>query len=74
MNRRPVQSSNISSVGFEPGEDGQPGVMEVEFRNGMIYAYADVPEGEYQALLGAGSVGRYLNAHIIGTYDESRVK
>ena len=75
MNRRPVKSSNVSSVGWEPaGEDTVAGILEIEFANGMIYSYADVPESEYQALVGASSVGRYLNAHIIGTYDEQKVK
>ena len=74
MNRRPVTSSNVASVGWEPDEE-EPGVgtLEVEFKSGHLYQYAGVPESEYQALVGAGSVGRYLNAHIIGTYDESRI-
>ena len=56
VNRRPVSSSNIASVGWEQG------VMEVEFTSGKTYRYEDVPEGEYQALLGADSPGKYLLA------------
>lgn len=74
MNRRPVRSSRVSSIGFEPGEDGASGTLEVEFRNGNIYSYAEVPQSEYQALVGASSVGRALEQTIIGTYDETRVK
>jgi hypothetical protein len=32
-----------------------------------------VPENEYQACLGADSVGRYVNRHVVGNYDEQRV-
>jgi hypothetical protein len=74
VNRRPVRSSRVSSIGFEPGDDGAAGTLEVEFKNGDIYSYADVPESEYQSLLGASSVGRALEQTIIGTYDEQRVK
>lgn len=67
MNRRPVTSSNISSVGWENG------LMEVEFTSGKTYRYEDVPETEYQALLGADSPGKYLLTHIDGTYSHSRI-
>ena len=71
MLRRPVTSSNVASVGWEPGEEGEDvGVLEVEFKSGHVYRYEGVPEREFEALVGAGSVGRYLNAHIIGHYDE----
>jgi hypothetical protein len=68
MIRRPVSSSNVASIGWEDG------TLEVEFRSGHLYQYDDVPEEEYERLLGAGSVGRYLNAHIIGSFNEHRIK
>jgi hypothetical protein len=70
MNRIPVKSSNVRSVGWAPGEQEGIGTLEVEFMGGQVYIYADVPESEYQALLGATSVGKHLNARIIGQYDE----
>lgn len=82
VNRRPVRSSRVSSVGWEPDEDDsdsltQPthalGTLEVEFKDGSVYRYEGVPLKEYEAMIGAGSVGRYLEAHIISAYDGERV-
>jgi hypothetical protein len=74
MNRRPVESSNIASIGWEPdSEDATTGTLEVEFHHGGVYQYSAVPEQEYQNLIGASSIGRYLATNIVGTYDDRRV-
>jgi hypothetical protein len=49
------------------------GLMEVEFTSGKTYRYEDVPDSEYQALLGADSPGKYLLTHIDGTYSHTRI-
>lgn len=59
MNRQPVTSSNIASIGY----DAALQILEVEFLNGTIYQYLNVPQPEYDGLM-AGSHGTYLNAHI----------
>jgi hypothetical protein len=75
VNRRPVQSSNIAGIGWEADAAGEgAGTLEVEFRSGHVYQYAGVTEAEYRTLLGANSVGKMLNAHIIGRYPEQRLK
>lgn len=77
MQRRPVSSSNVASIGWEPddSQEGESvGTLEVEFRSGHVYQYEQVPEAEYENLLGASSVGRYLNQNIVGTYDERRIR
>lgn len=68
MNRTPVQSSNVASVGYDSGTL----TLEVEFTNGMVYQYFDVPEVEYHNLIGAGSVGKYLNQNIKNSYRYSQ--
>jgi hypothetical protein len=78
MIRRPVTSTNVSSVGWEAhadeGEESEHlGTLEVEFLSGRVYQYENVPEEVYQAMLGATSVGRYLNDNIIGQFDEQRI-
>lgn len=40
MNRVPVSSSNIRSVGYDP----QAQIPEVEFHNGGVYQYSHVSE------------------------------
>ncbi len=39
MQREPVQSSNIRSVGYDLDEQ----LLEIEFENGNIYQYFAVP-------------------------------
>jgi KTSC domain-containing protein len=74
MNRRPVSSANILSVGWQESEEGSSGgTLEVAFRSGHIYSYANVPESTYQQLLGASSVGKTFNATIKDRYEEQRV-
>ncbi len=60
MQRVPVDSSSIASIGYAPQER----VLELEFRqSGEVYRYFDVPADEYGAFLAAESKGAYLNQH-----------
>jgi hypothetical protein len=68
MERVQVSSSNVESVGFD--EDSE--TLEVEFKNGALYQYFDVPKNVYEGLVGADSVGGYLAANIKGVYRYSR--
>jgi len=60
MEREPVSSSLVESVGYDPDE----AVLEVELENGRIYQYSEVPESTYQEFLAADSLGRYFNRYI----------
>jgi hypothetical protein len=60
MNRTPVSSSNLASVGY----DHQTSTLEVEFRNGSIYQYFNVPLEIFNGLMSASSHGKYLDAYI----------
>ena len=42
--------------------------LEVEFTNGSVYQYFDVPESEYHNLISAESVGSYLSHQIKDNY------
>ena len=53
----PVTSTTMISVGY----DFETRVLEIEFIDGAIYQYFDVPEELYQGLLNAESKGRYFN-------------
>lgn len=57
MNRNPVSSSNLASIGY----DAESLVLEVEFNNGRVYQYFDVPQGTYDELMSASSKGSYMN-------------
>lgn len=69
MNRTPVSSSNVASVGY----DEETQTLEVEFRNGSVYQYAGFSEGAYKAFMSASSKGRYLHKRIKGKYAYRKV-
>ena len=69
MNRDPVASSNIVSVGYdEPSQ-----TLEVEFMSGMIYQYYNVSSALYEELMRAPSKGQFINFNIRNAYPYSRV-
>ena len=69
MERTPVTSSNIQSIGY----DSESSILEVEFNNGRVYQYSGVPESEYEGLMNASSHGTYLNANIKGHYPYTQI-
>ena len=69
MERIPVSSSNLMSVGYDPTTQ----IMEVGFHTPSVYQYFDVPQSVYRGLLGAPSKGSYFHQHIRNVYRYSRV-
>lgn len=67
MNRIPVESSNLKSVGYEDN------VLEIEFLDGGVYQYFDVPESIYDGLVQAESAGKYFWSNIRGAFRYARV-
>ena len=64
MERITVASSNVRSIGY----DACSLTLEVEFKSGSIYQYIGVPQSEYESLMNAPSIGKYLNNYIKGHY------
>ena len=60
MKRERLDSSSLASAGYDPAAH----VLEVEFRNGGVYQYLEVPDVEYEEFMTAPSKGRYLNTEI----------
>lgn len=69
MQRYTVASSNIASVGYDSATE----TLEVEFLNGSIYQYYNVPENMYDQLIKASSKGRFLHTYIKNAYPYSRI-
>lgn len=69
MQRTGVSSSNIVSVGYDAGHQ----ILEVEFHNGSVYQYMDVPPSVHEALMDASSHGSYLNQYIKGRFRYQQV-
>lgn len=70
MERVPVGSTSLASVGY----DIDTGILEIEFLNGRVYEYHQVPEYAHQELMSAGSHGIYFNANIKNAYSCTRVQ
>ncbi len=60
MNRTPVSSSNLRSIGYS----SETQTLEVEFLNGGLYSYSGVPASVHAGLMSASSHGSYFDAKI----------
>ena len=70
MNRTPVTSSAIVSVGHDPATN----TLEIEFKGGRGYQYADVPVEKHLALMGAESIGKHFAGHIQGLHPTTKLQ
>lgn len=64
-----VKSSNVDRVGY----NNETKELHVIFLTGAEYKYIGVPESEYLNLVGAESVGKYLNGQIKPVYPVEKV-
>jgi len=62
MNRQPVSSSNLHSVGCDHGS----AALEIRFHSGGVDQYPGVDPSTHAALLAAPSKGRFFHAYIKG--------
>ncbi len=69
MEREYVASSNVLSIGY----DAAAQTLEVEFRNGSVYQYYNVPENIHEEFMRAPSKGQFINYQIKNAYPFSRI-
>ena len=69
MQRQPVQSRALRSVGY----DLDAAELEIEFSSGQIYCYERVPPSVYHWLLRASNKGIYVTRQIVGRYAERAI-
>jgi len=70
MQRTPVESSNLASVGYDPTS----ATLEIEFRKSGVYQYFGVPSSTYDELMSAGSKETNFDQNIKkGGYSYSKV-
>ena len=70
MLRNPIISTSIAGIGYDPNQL----TLEIEFLEGEIYKYYDVPVSVYLNLVNAPSRGRFFNYHIKPYYNYHREK
>jgi hypothetical protein len=69
MERIPVASSNLSSIGYDSASQ----TLEIEFKDGNIYQYFDVPNSQHLQLMDSGSIGTFFSANIRNSYRYARL-
>jgi len=62
-----VVSSNLKAIGYAEH------VMQVEFQNGGIYRYYDVPVSVFDEIMRAESVGKFYAKYVKGFYLSQKV-
>jgi hypothetical protein len=70
MIRQTVSSSNIRSIGI----DVKFQTLEIEFQDGDIYQYFNIPESIYSALMSASSHGSYFHCYIKDQYQWTKIQ
>ena len=70
IKRVPVESSALATVGYSR----KLRALEIEFRNGSVYRYLEVPLDVYEALLNAPSKARFYDENIRHKYQSEHVK
>jgi hypothetical protein len=63
------QSSNVDRFGY----DGSMLVLRVQFKNSSVYDYYEVPQGVFDAMKNAPSVGQFLAQQVKGIYRYARI-
>lgn len=64
-----VSSGNLDSAGY----DECLKILHIQFNNGSLYEYYDVPKNIYLGLITASSAGKYFAEYIKGKYNYSRI-
>lgn len=70
IRRQPVESSAVAAIGYSR----RLHALEIEFENGAIYRYLDVPGTLYRKLMSAGSKTRFYDEHVRGQYKSLHVR
>jgi KTSC domain-containing protein len=68
--RQHVQSSALASIGYSK----RLHILEIEFVNGAIYRYDEIPPSVYRELMSTDSKARYYDTNIKGNYRSVRVR
>jgi hypothetical protein len=68
--RQPVQSTAIAKIGYSKRRH----ILEIEFVNGAVYRYLEVPAAAYRNLISAESKARFYDFNIKGHYESVPIR
>lgn len=60
MQRKPVESSQIRSIGYDAATE----TLEVEFKGGEVWQYSHFPQQMWLEFESAPSIGKYFSSQI----------
>src|ERR1700733_9448082 len=69
MDRKPVESSSIRSIGYAPDSEA----IDMEFNSGAVYQYQGVNQISYDMLMAASSKGGHFITHVRACFVGHRV-
>jgi hypothetical protein len=69
MERVNVDSSHIRAIGY----DSDNAILEIEFKDGAVYEYYEVPQYVYDEFITADSHGKYAHKNIYKVYRYERI-
>jgi hypothetical protein len=69
MERTKVESSNIASIGYDQAST----TLEIEFQNGSVYQYFEVPLEIFQNFIQAGSKALFFSEKIKGYFSYVKI-
>ena len=70
IERQPISSSALTTLGYSK----RLHALEIEFHDGRVYRYEEVPIIVYRELISAPSKARYYNDNVRGKYHCLRVR
>jgi KTSC domain len=70
IRRECVASRAIAAIGYSKRLQ----ILDIEFLNGAIYRYEEVPRSVYHELMEADSKAHYFHQHIKGRFKSSRIR
>lgn len=65
-----VNSSNLSAVGYNPTTE----TLSIEFHDGGLYEYHNVPQKIYEELMNSSSKGKYFHRFIKDYYHTIKLR
>ena len=60
MERQPVKSVILRSVGYDPGKK----ILEIEFHTGLVYQYSSVPPKVHADLMHSAGIGKFFSEKV----------
>ena len=68
--RETVRSTALATIGYSKRKH----ILEIQFNNGAVYRYFDVPPSVYRELMSAESKARYYDSYIKRNYRSVHVR